>query len=144
MSKNTRVTRNISSAHFWGQFVGLTNLKLSGWMSYSNSQIMESCCFRKKNYQIWFCLLHLHFSIIKVKIISKFGLATNNVMYVHIVSGLYQGCPAIWNKKKVNTKSNKDKSTLIILKLNGLRLYMCFVWKMKRFIDTLYSMLEIW
>ena len=29
-------------------------------------------------------------------------------MHVHIVSGLYQGCLAIWNKKSINIKSNKD------------------------------------
>ena len=37
----------------------------------------------------------LFISIIKINIISKFAPATNNVMYVPIVSGLYQRCPAI-------------------------------------------------
>ena len=69
-------------------------------MGYPNSEIMESCCFGKKNYQIWICLLYLCISIIKVNIISKVAVATSNLMYVHIISGLYQGYPAILNKKK--------------------------------------------
>ena len=53
VKKNTRVTGKIILAHFWGQLGGkkngiVTNLKLSELMSYPNSQIMESCCFGKK------------------------------------------------------------------------------------------------
>ena len=33
--------------------------------------------------------------------------------------------------KKVNIKSNKDKSTLIIIILSGLHLYISFAWKIK-------------
>ena len=100
MWKNTGVTRKISLVHFGGKFGGkkngiVTNLKFSGWMSYRNSQIIDSCCFGNMNYQIWFCLLNLCISMVKVTIISKVALATNTLMYVHIISGLYQGCPAI-------------------------------------------------
>ena len=61
------------------------------------TKTMELYCFGRKIYQIWFCLLYLYISIKKINIISKFALTTNNVIYVHIVSGFYhyQGCPAI-------------------------------------------------
>ena len=65
---------------------------------------------------------YIYNSIKKINVISKFKLVTNNVTYVHIASGFYQGCPAIWNKEKVNMKSNKDESAMIILILNGLHL----------------------
>ena len=96
--------------------------------------------WKKKNYQIWFCLLYLYMSIIKAYTISKFVLATN-VMYVYNV---YLDCIRDLQQcetKKVKMKSSKDKSTLIIIILNGY-LYMCFVWKIERLIDTEYSMLQ--
>ena len=47
LRKNTRITRKIILAHFWGQLGVIKNglqidLKLSGWMSYPNS-LMELC-----------------------------------------------------------------------------------------------------
>ena len=45
--------------------------------------------------------VYLYISIIKTNMISKFAL----VMYVHIVSGFYQGSPAIWNKKSKQTQT---------------------------------------
>lgn len=149
MRRNARVTRKISLTHFWGQFGGKHNqivliLKLLGWMSYPNSQIMEMCCFGKKNFLISFCLLHLHIGIIKVNIISKFAIASNNVMYVHAI--LYLDCIKNVQQsetKKVNIKSNKRKSTLIVMMLIGLHLYMCFAWKVKIVIDIVYSTIGI-
>ena len=58
--------------------------------------------WKKKIYQIWFSLLYLYISIIKVNIISKLVLATDNVMYVHSV---YLDC--IRNVQQSKTKKSK-------------------------------------
>ena len=101
--------------------------------------------WKKKIYQIWFCLFYLYISIIKVNIISKLVLATDNVMYVHSV---YLDC----SRDVQRSKTKKSKHTIkqrkkcidkiiiiiiiIIIVLNGSHLYIRFAWKIKRFIDT--------
>ena len=63
LSPTTKAT--VKENHFRGQLGGkkneiATNLKLSGWMSYPNSQIMEFCCFGKKNFQFGFvCYIYI-------------------------------------------------------------------------------------
>ena len=53
-------------------------------MSYPNSQIMELCCFGKKELHTKFDFVsYIYIGIVKINIISKFVLATNNIMYVH-------------------------------------------------------------
>ena len=57
---------------------------------------------------------YIYVSIIKMNIISKFTLATNDVMYVPIVPDSIRDVQQS-ETKMVNIKSNKSKSTMIIL-----------------------------
>ena len=71
----------------------VTNLKLSEWDELSKLSNNGVVLFWKKE------LINLALSVIYIHQYYKdkynFASATNNVMYVQIVSGLYQGCPAI-------------------------------------------------
>ena len=78
-------------------------------------EIMQISSERSKGEKVKFIFVcYIYVSIIKMNIISKFTLDTNDVMYVPIVPDSIRDVQQS-ETKKVNIKSNKSKSTMIIL-----------------------------
>ena len=85
LRKNTRITRKVISAHFWGQLGGNKNrlqkdLKLLAWLSYPNS-LMELC---------------VRLVVFVYRNIANFGNFWSNVCLIHSSYWFYDHS-FVWN-----------------------------------------------
>ena len=86
---------------------------------------------------IFVFVCYINVTVAKIIKFSKFSLATNSVMYVYILSDCIRDIQQSETIQEVNIKSNKNKSTMIIILLNLLHLHILFYLEnMKIYSDT--------